>query len=74
MTRAQALADRRVLYRLADVADCDPRTVQAALQGRKGKGSAYRRACEAIEAAGIEQPSPRLVAVPATPDGTQATG
>ena len=53
MTSAEALADRRVIYRLAAVADVDPRTVESALRGQPGKGSSHRRVMDAIVAAGI---------------------
>lgn len=67
MTPAEALADRALIYRIAGAAEVDPRTVAAALGGRKGKGSSYRRTLKQIEAAGID-----MGAAPASPAKLEA--
>ena len=57
MTIAEALADRRVLYRIAAAAEADPRTVERALLGGAGKGNVHRRILEALSAEGISSDS-----------------
>ena len=57
MTVAEALADRRVIYRIAASAEADPRTVISALRGKSGKGNVHRRIMEAISAEGISSDS-----------------
>ena len=54
MTADEAIADRATIYRIAGAADVDPRTVLAALNGRKGKGSAYKRTMREIAEAGVD--------------------
>jgi hypothetical protein len=54
VTAAEALADKWLIYRVAGEAQVDPSTVKWALQGRKGKGSAYERTMKCLGAAGVK--------------------
>lgn len=65
MTAAEASADKSIVHQIARAAEVDPRTVFAALLGRKGKGIAFRRTMFQIESAGVDMNSlPRASTLP----------